>query len=106
MSFKRFLLVALFLLLSFAVGSVAHGDDCCVLRGDVDDNGGVINIADLVYLVSYLFQGGPPPPCMEQADLNSDGEVNVADVTRFIDCIFIESQSEGSEKYPCFGPCS
>ena len=36
---------------------------CCVNRGNVDGEGG-INVADLTYLVDYLFFEGPaPPPC-------------------------------------------
>ena len=30
---------------------------------DVDGNGSGPNIADLVYLVNYMFNGGPPPVC-------------------------------------------
>ncbi|MEW5993783.1 MAG: hypothetical protein AB1744_05225 [Candidatus Zixiibacteriota bacterium] len=45
-------------------------DDCCNhdgIRGNVDGivgPGGPIDVADLTYLVAYLFQGGPAPaPC-------------------------------------------
>ena len=35
----------------------------CDLEGDVNDSGS-INVSDLVYLVAFCFQGGPPPvPC-------------------------------------------
>lgn len=34
---------------------------CCVIRGNVNDIGG-IDISDLVYLVDYMFTGGPVPP--------------------------------------------
>ncbi|MCK4605673.1 MAG: hypothetical protein KAU35_00110, partial [candidate division Zixibacteria bacterium] len=38
---------------------------CCNFRGDVDHSGVLpIDIADLVYLVDYMFNAGPePPPC-------------------------------------------
>lgn len=32
-----------------------------VMRGDANGDG-VINSADIVYLINYLFKGGPPPP--------------------------------------------
>ncbi len=48
------------------------------VRGDVN-NDGIVNSADLVYLISYLFQGGPPPPIMQAADCNCDRTVNVGD---------------------------
>ncbi len=39
---------------------------CCVYRGDVDHSGHVDpDIADLIYMVSYMFQNGPNPPCDE-----------------------------------------
>ncbi|MBU8933406.1 MAG: dockerin type I repeat-containing protein [candidate division Zixibacteria bacterium] len=64
------------------------GDDCCEgLRGNVDDDGEV-NIADLTYLVAYLFTGGPPPPCLEEADVNGDGEINIADLTYLVAYLF------------------
>jgi hypothetical protein len=33
----------------------------CPEEGDADDSGR-INVADLTYLVDYLFRNGPPPP--------------------------------------------
>ncbi|MCK4373184.1 MAG: hypothetical protein KAW61_08550, partial [candidate division Zixibacteria bacterium] len=44
-------------------------DGCCEgMRGDVDGiMGDQPNIADLVYLVDYMFFGGPAPPCFEEA---------------------------------------
>jgi hypothetical protein len=36
---------------------------CCILSpGDVNGDG-ISNVADLTYIVDYLFQGGPPPLC-------------------------------------------
>jgi RNA polymerase subunit RPABC4/transcription elongation factor Spt4 len=38
--------------------------DCCAIRGDVDHGGeSEPNITDLIYLVTYMFQGGPAPVC-------------------------------------------
>ncbi|MBU8934988.1 MAG: dockerin type I repeat-containing protein [candidate division Zixibacteria bacterium] len=63
-------------------------DDCCEgIRGNVDGIGDV-NIADLTYLVAYLFTGGPPPPCLEEADVNGDGEINIADLTYLVSYLF------------------
>lgn len=45
---------------------------CCLVRGDVDQNGSGPDIADLVYLVSYMFGGGPIVACPETADINGD----------------------------------
>jgi len=67
---------------------------CCVIRGDIDRDGALEpNIADLVFMVTYMFQAGPPPPCDEpyspdcaehyfaEADIDGDGSCtpNIAD---------------------------
>ena len=36
---------------------------CCVQRGDINHNGTGPDIADLVYLVNYMFNGGPDLQC-------------------------------------------
>ncbi|MEW5995781.1 MAG: thrombospondin type 3 repeat-containing protein, partial [Candidatus Zixiibacteriota bacterium] len=57
---------------------------CCEPRGDVDHWSGV-NIADLTYLVAYLFQGGTEPLCVDQANVDGiigpGGPHDVADLT-------------------------
>ncbi len=63
------------------------GGSCCTLRGDVDNSGG-INIADLTYLVQYIFQGGPAASCGEHADVDGSGGVNIADLTYLVQYIF------------------
>jgi hypothetical protein len=71
---------------------------CCVggIRGNVDAISG-INVADVTYLVDYLFRGGPPPPCAEDADVNSDTRINIADLTFLVDYLF----RSGPEPAPC-----
>ena len=63
---------------------------CCIgIRGNVDgDPGDAINVADLTYLVDYLFFGGPPPPCEEEGNVNGLGGINVADLTYLVDYLF------------------
>ena len=57
--------------------------------GDVDGSGAV-NVADLTYLVDYLFFGGPPPPVLEAANVDGEGGVNVADLTYLVEYLFFE----------------
>jgi hypothetical protein len=58
-------------------------------RGDCN-NDGVINSADAVYLISYLFVDGPAPiPVLQIGDLNCDGIVNIADVVYLINYLFV-----------------
>ncbi|MEA3297052.1 MAG: dockerin type I repeat-containing protein [candidate division Zixibacteria bacterium] len=57
------------------------------LIGDVDCDG-QINIADLVYLVCYMFQSGSPLECLENADCDENGDINIADVICFVQWMF------------------
>jgi V8-like Glu-specific endopeptidase len=40
--------------------------------GDVDNDGVGPDIVDLIYLVMFMFQGGPPPPDFNAVDVNGD----------------------------------
>ena len=55
------------------------GDACEFVCGDPNQDKRV-NIGDAVYLVSYIFKGGPSPIPMESGDCNGpDGKVNIID---------------------------
>ncbi len=43
------------------------------LCGDADNDGVGPNIADLIYLVGFMFQDGPEPPFMASVDVNGNG---------------------------------
>ena len=65
-------------------------------RGDVDFSGAV-DIADLVYMVSYFFGGGPPPkPVREAADHDCSGAIDIADMVHLVTFMF-----QGGEPCPC-----
>lgn len=49
--------------------------------GDVDGDGQMTS-EDARMLMSYLFQGGPTPINMSNADVNGDGSINLADATQ------------------------
>jgi len=65
---------------------------CCVgNRGNVDsDQDDGVNIADLTFLVSYLFGGGDLPECFEEANVDGDETetVNIADLTYLVAFLF------------------
>jgi hypothetical protein len=58
--------------------------------GDIDDDGMGPNVADLTYLVTYLFEGGPPPLFIEVANVNDEGGVNVVDLTYLVEYLFFD----------------
>jgi hypothetical protein len=59
-----------------------------VQRGDANADA-VISSADVVYLINYLFIGGPEPMPLEAGDANCDGVVSSADVVYLINYLFI-----------------
>ncbi len=58
--------------------------------GDIDGDTVGPNIADLVYLVNYMFQSGPPPPAIEAANVDGIDDVNVSDLVHFVNFMFAE----------------
>jgi hypothetical protein len=64
------------------------------LCGDADSDG-KIDIADVVYLINYLFIDGPAPELLEAGDANCDGTVDIADVVYLINYLFIGGPPPG-----------
>lgn len=55
-----------------------------------DANGdGVPNLADLVYLLTYLFLGGPLPNPPSSGDPNGDCQINMADVIYMVNYLYL-----------------
>lgn len=52
------------------------------------DGASGFNIADAVYLIHYIFSGGPAPDPIQAGDVNCDGAVNLGDAVYLIDFIF------------------
>jgi hypothetical protein len=55
--------------------------------GDADGSGGV-DIDDVVYLINYIFGGGPPPDPLEAGDADCSGNVDIDDAVYIIFYIF------------------
>jgi hypothetical protein len=55
--------------------------------GDANGDGSA-NITDAVYLINYIFAGGPVPEPLEAGDTNCDGAVNITDAVYLIEYIF------------------
>jgi hypothetical protein len=67
--------------------TVAGSVSVCPSRGSVDGVPG-ITVADITYLVAYLFQSGPVPIPLESANVDCTGGVNVADLTYLVAYLF------------------
>ena len=67
------------------------GGGCCVIRGDVDHSGvPPVDIADLVYLVDFMFNAGPVPDCFDEGDVDASGvePIDIADLVYLVDFMF------------------
>jgi hypothetical protein len=54
-----------------------------------DANGdSLVSVADAIFLVNYLFQGGVEPCVCEAADCNNDSALNTADIVYLINYLF------------------
>ena len=51
-------------------------------------NDGTTNIADIVFIIDYVFKDGPAPDIAESADPNGDCTINVADAVYLVNFIF------------------
>jgi hypothetical protein len=67
------------------------------MAGDPDGNS-IVNISDAVYLISYIFGGGPAPEPLGAGDADCNGIVNISDAVYLISYIF------GGGPEPCDCP--
>ena len=58
------------------------------LCGDTDASGGV-DIDDVVYLIAYVFQGGPEPIPVESGNADCEGVIDIDDIVYLIDYLFL-----------------
>jgi hypothetical protein len=58
-----------------------------ISRGDANGDG-MINVADAVFIINYIFNDGPPPDPIESGDANCDTGANVGDAVYLISYIF------------------
>ncbi len=60
---------------------------CSYVAGDANGDGAV-DISDAVFLIQFIFAGGPTPDPMNSGDANCDGAVDISDVVYLIQYIF------------------
>lgn len=73
--------------------------DCCTLRGDINIDGEGPDISDLLFLATYMFQGGLIPYCLGNANINGD-ELEIPDIADLVHLVTFLFQS-GAQLAPC-----
>lgn len=63
------------------------GDVCDYVCGDGNGDG-QINVGDAVFLIAYVFKGGPGPDPVCSGNTNGDGDTNVGDAVYLIAYVF------------------
>lgn len=72
---------------------------CCLIPGDANEDG-LTNVGDAVFLINFVFRGGPGSGCRGSGDANVDCSVDVGDAVYLINYIFRSGLS------PQCGECS
>ncbi len=77
----------------WTVGSDCTAPDPCPLGicGDVNNSGDwPPDISDMVYMVDYMFVGGPPPDPFWLADMaDCNGDIDISDLVYLVDFMFL-----------------
>ena len=75
------------------------GESCCVgIRGYIDGDGQpIITTEDLIYMIDYIFRGGPAPDCEDESDVNVDNRAaTITDLTFIIDRLYRDGPAPDS----------
>ncbi|MDH3890150.1 MAG: C10 family peptidase [candidate division Zixibacteria bacterium] len=82
-----------------STGSIDVVSCCTGHRGNIDgDPANEVTISDLIYLVDYMFSGGPAPSCPKAADINGSLNLDVSDLIFLVDYMF----TGGYPPLPCW----
>jgi len=66
----------------------AYGQGCeDFLNGDCNQSG-IVDLDDIIFLLAYIFSGGPNPIPFEAGDVNSSGAIDVDDAVYLINYVF------------------
>lgn len=83
-------------------GKVAIVDDLTFfIRGDANSDK-LVDISDPIFVLSYLFLGGQPPSCMDAADADDSGILEITDAVDILMSLYQGADSI-AEPYPAPG---
>ncbi|MEE9444014.1 MAG: FG-GAP-like repeat-containing protein [candidate division Zixibacteria bacterium] len=73
--------------------------DTTVILGDANGDGAT-NVGDAVYIINFVFKGGPAPDPVLSGDANCDGATNVGDAVYLINFVFKGGPAPCEKSYP------
>ncbi|MEM7234969.1 MAG: hypothetical protein AAF517_22510, partial [Planctomycetota bacterium] len=75
-------------IITWLMGSDAPPEGTPFLRGDADSSS-AINITDGIFILNFLFLGGPDPECRAAADADDSSAVNITDGIFVLNFLFL-----------------
>ncbi len=72
------------------------------IRGDANGDE-FVDISDAVKIISFLYQSGSAPDCLDAADVDDDGELGLADPIYLLTCLFVDGSQQIPSPYPDAG---
>jgi hypothetical protein len=72
---------------TYPVIEVNPSMSCCDHAGDADGSSGV-DIDDIVYIINFIFVGGPEPLCWDEGNADCSGGIDIDDVVYLIAFVF------------------
>ena len=84
--------------ISIVGGGVLPGDR--FQRGDADGSG-ALNITDGIFLLNFLFLGGPSPSCGDAGDADDTGTINITDGIYLLNFLFLGGPNPGAPHPAC-----
>ncbi|MCZ6793321.1 MAG: hypothetical protein O7J95_06885, partial [Planctomycetota bacterium] len=58
------------------------------VRGDADRSE-IVDVSDAVHVLTYLFLGGSPGPCLDAMDVDDSGDVDLSDAVALLGFLFL-----------------
>lgn len=59
--------------------AIADWQNTPFIRGDADQRGELVSISDSLYILNYIFNKGETPKCLDSADWDDNGKINIVD---------------------------
>ena len=78
-----------------------------IIRGDTNDDG-IIDIADPIQILGWLFQSQKKPEACTAGDVNNDGRIDIADAIYILNYLFKggDAPNEGKATTEIIRPCA